>query len=74
MHVVMVLYHEQAAIALADAGIAVSIINSAQVKHFGRELAVRTKAGGVDSGVIARYGARLKLAAWQPPTHEARAP
>jgi transposase len=75
LHVVMEatgVYHEQAALALADAGVTVSIINPAQVKDFGRGLAVRTKTDGVDSVVLARYGALLKPAAWQPPPAEAR--
>ena len=75
LHVVMEgtgVYHEQAALALADAGVTVSIANPAQVKDFGRGLAVRTKTDGVDSFVLARYGALLKPAAWQPPPPEAR--
>lgn len=75
LHVVMEatgVYHEQAAMALADAGITVSIVNPAQVKDFGRGLAVRTKTDGVDSFVLARYGALLKPVAWIPPAPEAR--
>ncbi len=75
LHVVMDatgVYHEQAALALADAGIVVSIVNPAQVKDFGRGLAVRTKTDGVDSFVLARYGALLKPSAWTPPAPEAR--
>ncbi len=75
LHVVMEatgIYHEQAALNLADAGATVSIINPAQVKDFGRGLAVRTKTDGVDSYVLARYGALLKPAAWTPPAPEAR--
>ena len=75
LHVVMDatgVYHEQAALALADAGVVVSIINPAQVKDFGRGLAVRTKTDGVDSLVLARYGALMQPAAWIPPTPEAR--
>lgn len=75
LHVVMEgtgVYHEQAALALADAGVAVSIVNPAQVKDFGRGLAVRTKTDGVDSFVLARYGALLKPASWTPPAPEAR--
>ncbi len=75
LHVVMEatgVYHEQAAMALADAGIMVSIVNPAQVKDFGRGLAVRTKTDGVDSFVLARYGALLKPVAWMPPAPEAR--
>lgn len=75
LHVVMEatgVYHEQAALALSEAGAVVSIINPAQVKDFGRGLAVRTKTDGVDSLVLARYGALLKPKPWQPPSQEAR--
>lgn len=65
-------YHETAAMFLADAGLTVSIINPAQVKDFGRGLAVRTKTDGVDSVVLARYGALLKPTPWQPPPPTAR--
>ena len=76
LHVVMEatgVYHEHAALALAEAGVTVSIINPAQIKDFGRGLAVRTKTDGVDSVVLARYGALLKPVAWQPPPPAARA-
>ncbi|CAG9933671.1 protein of unknown function [Candidatus Nitrotoga arctica] len=33
------IYHEQAVMALVDAGVMVSIVNPVQVKDFGRELA-----------------------------------
>ena len=75
LHVVMEgtgVYHEQAALALADVGVTVSVVNPAQVKDFGRGLAVRTKTDGVDSFVLARYGALLKPATWIPPAPEAR--
>jgi transposase len=65
-------YHEQAALALVDAGVTVSIVNPAQVKDFGRGLAVRTKTDGIDSFVLARYGALVKPGAWQPPPPEVR--
>jgi len=65
-------YHEQAALALTDAGVTVSIVNPAQVKDFGRSLGVRTKTDGVDSWVLARYGALLNPKTWTPPTREAR--
>jgi transposase len=65
-------YHEQAALALTDAGVTVSIVNPAQVKDFGRSLGIRTKTDGVDSLVLARYGALLSPRPWQPPTREAR--
>ncbi|TRW93196.1 IS110 family transposase [Candidatus Methylobacter oryzae] len=65
-------YHEPAALALADAGVTVSIVNPAQVKDFGRSLGVRTKTDGVDSWVLARYGALLNPRPWTPPAQEAR--
>jgi len=65
-------YNEHAALALADAGAVVSIVNPAQVKDFGRSLGVRTKNDGVDSVVLARYGALLNPRPWTPPAHEAR--
>jgi transposase len=65
-------YHEQAALALSDAGATVSIVNPAQVKDFGRSLGVRTKTDGVDGFVLARYGALLKPKSWTPPAQEAR--
>lgn len=65
-------YHEQAALALSDAGVTVSIVNPAQVKDFGRSLGVRTKTDGVDSLVLARYGALLNPRPWTPPAREAR--
>jgi transposase len=65
-------YHEQAALALVDAGVTVSIVNPAQVKDFGHSLGVRTKTDGVDSLVLARYGALLKPKPWTPPAPEAR--
>lgn len=65
-------YHEQAALALSDAGVTVSIVNPAQVKDFGRSLGVRTKTDGIDSLVLARYGALINPRAWTPPAQEAR--
>jgi len=65
-------YHEQAAQALVDAGVSVSIVNPAQAKDFARGLAVRTKTDGVDSVVLARFGALLKPKAWTPPAPEVR--
>ncbi|HES76031.1 MAG TPA: IS110 family transposase [bacterium] len=65
-------YHEAVALWLADAGVTVSIANPAQVKDFARGLAVRTKTDGVDSVVLARYGALVKPQPWTPPPPEVR--
>jgi transposase len=66
-------YHETAALALHEAGATVSIVNPAQVRDFARGLAVRTKTDGVDSLVLARYGALLRPQPWTPPSAEVRA-
>lgn len=65
-------YHEQAAQALHDAGITVSIVNPAQVNALGKSLAIRTKTDAVDSFLIARFGLLCKPDVWIPPTPEAR--
>lgn len=65
-------YHEQLAVFLADSGVTVSIVNPAQIKDFGRAIAVRTKNDRMDSFVIARYGAIIQPTAWTPPPQEAR--
>lgn len=57
-------FHESAALALYDAGVTVSIANPAQVRDFERGPAMRTKTDGVDSFVLARYGALLNPRAW----------
>lgn len=75
LHIVMEatgIYHEQAAIALHDAGIKVSVANPAHVKGFAYGLGVRTKTDGVDSRVLARYGLLAKPPCWQPPSLESR--
>lgn len=75
LHVIMEgtgVYHQFAAETLCDAGMMVSIANPAQVKDFGRGMAVRTKNDTKDSFVLARYGALLKPVPWTPPSPEAR--
>jgi transposase len=75
LHVIMEgtgVYHQLAAEMLCDAGMTISIANPAQVKDFGRGMAVRTKNDTKDSFVLARYGALLKPAPWTPPSPAAR--
>jgi transposase len=74
-HVVMEptgMYHEGAALALADAGLAVSLVNPAQLRAFAQGLGVKTKTDKADSAVLARYGATQNPAPWQPPSAAAR--
>jgi len=66
-HVVMEptgVYHEGAALALADAGLIVSLVNPAQLRAFAQGLGVKTKTDKEDSMVLARFGALQKPAAW----------
>lgn len=74
-HVVMEptgVYHEAAALALADAGLTVSFVNPAQLRSFAQGLGVKTKTDKQDSTVLAKYGATQKPAPWQPPSISAR--
>ena len=75
LHVIMEgtgVYHETAALALTDAGVTVSIVNPAQVRDFARSLGIRTKTDGIDSFVLARFGALLNPKPWIPPSKQAR--
>lgn len=65
-------YHEQAALALHESGATVSVVNPAQSKDFGKSLGIRTKTDGVDSLVLAKYGALTNPKPWSPPAQEAR--
>ena len=74
-HVVMEptgMYHENAALALADAGLVVSLVNPAQLRAFAQGLGVKTKTDKADSAVLARFGAAQNPAPWQPPSASAR--
>jgi transposase len=74
-HVVMEptgMYHEGAALAFADAGLVVSLVNPAQLRSFAQGLGVKTKTDKADSVVLARYGATQNPAPWQPPSASAR--
>lgn len=74
-HVIMEptgVYHEPAALALTDAGLTLSLVNPAQLRQFAQGLGVKNKTDKADSTVLARYGATLKPAAWQPPSKSAR--
>lgn len=74
-HVVMEptgMYHEGAALALADAGLVVSLVNPAQLRAFAQGLGVKTKTDKADSAVLARFGAAQQPAPWQPPSASAR--
>ncbi len=65
-------YHEHALFALAQAGLAVSLVNPAQLRKFAQGIGVKTKTDAADSAVLARYGAANHPPAWQPPSVLAR--
>lgn len=74
-HVVMEptgVYHEQAALALTDAGLKLSLVNPAQLRSFAQGLGVKTKTDKADSSVLARFGATQNPAPWQPPSLSVR--
>ncbi|WP_227746492.1 IS110 family RNA-guided transposase [Bordetella bronchiseptica] len=66
------LYHEQAATALHDAQVRVSLVNPAQARDFAKALAMRSKNDALDSYVLARYGQTLSPALWHPAPLHAR--
>lgn len=55
------------ALALTDAGLKVSLINSAQLRQFARGLGIKNKTDAADSAVLALYGATQNPDSWQPP-------
>lgn len=76
IHVVMEptsTYHELAALALADAGCTVSLINPAHLRRYAQSVGARSKTDAADSALLARYGAAEKPKTWEPPSASARA-
>lgn len=74
-HVVMEptgMYHEAAALALADAGLVVSLVNPAQVRAYAVATGAKSKTDKADSALLARFGQTQKPAPWQPPSASAR--
>lgn len=66
------IYHEQAALALHEAGVQVSVVNPAQARDFARAVAVRSKTDAIDSQVLARYAAMVQPRLWAPAPLHAR--
>ncbi len=56
------------ALALHEAGHTVSLINPAQIKHFGRTKLGRNKTDKADCVLIREYGAMFVPPAWTPPS------
>lgn len=57
---------------LVDGGYEVSVVNPAQIKAYGKSIAVRTKTDAVDARVIAQYCAREQPALWHAPSPSMR--
>jgi transposase len=66
------IYHLPIATALADAGVAVSICNPAQIKEYRGSLAVRTKQDRMDSYVLACFVTERQPRLWVPAPPEVR--
>jgi len=61
-------YSEKVAIALADAGWAVSVVNPARITGFSQSELSRNKTDKADAKLIARFAQRAELECWQPPS------
>jgi transposase len=74
-HVIMEptgMYHEAAALAFADAGLVISLVNPAQARAFAQALGMKSKTDKADSLALARFGEATKPVPWQPPSPSAR--
>lgn len=61
------IYFLDAAMALHDAGLPVSVINPRSAHHFARVLLERTKTDRIDAVILAEYARRMDLTPWQAP-------
>ena len=55
------------ALALTDAGVAVSVINPAQAHHFAQVLLRRAKTDALDAQLLATFAAQVQPPPWTPP-------
>lgn len=63
-------YWQSCAFALDEANIAVSVVNPARVKNFGKMNLVRGKTDKMDAKLIAEFAQMVKPKRWQPPTNK----
>ncbi|ROO22396.1 IS110 family transposase, partial [Salinisphaera orenii] len=61
-------YSEAVAIALADAGRAVSVVNPARITGFAQSELSRNKTDKADAKLLAKFAQRADLDIWQPPS------
>ncbi len=60
-------YYLDLAVALADAGLPVSVVNPRMTKHFADALHEQTKTDARDAAMLAEYGQRMTPRLWTPP-------
>lgn len=65
-------YSEAVAIALSDAGWAVSVVNPARITGFAQSELSRNKTDRADARLLAKFAQRADLTIWQPPSLAAR--
>jgi transposase len=65
-------YAEAVALALADAGHSVSVVNPALIRAFGQSLLSRTKTDKADAQLIAKFCQMNRPPAWTPPLPQVR--
>lgn len=65
-------YGEAAALALADAGVVVSVVNPARVKGFAQSELLRNKTDRADAALLARFGQTMQPEPWVAPAPEVR--
>jgi transposase len=65
-------WSEGVAIALAEAGHVVSLVNPSRIKAFAQSEMLRTKTDRIDAGLIARFCLLHKPDPWMPPAPEIR--
>lgn len=61
-------YNEAVAIALSDAGWAVSVVNPARITGFAQSELSRNRTDKADAKLLAKFGQRADLDIWQPPS------
>lgn len=65
-------YHENCAMALADAGLKLSMVHPARIRDYAKAIGIKNKTDKMDSFVLAQFGSKEKLDIWQPPSQQAR--
>ena len=66
-------YYLDLAIALAEAGLPVSVINPKSAKHFAQVKLQNSKTDRLDAALLAEYGARMEPRRWTPPDQNRQA-